>query len=89
MSVQVEIMEELSELCGIDRIGVLSPEAPYSLSFAGGKEIKKYLNGTAIRGLWRKSWGIFAASFRLFLRLVCLSLRGGRYEIFPLALRRP
>ena len=49
MSVQVEIMEELSELCGIDRIGVLSPEAPYSLSFAGGKEIKKYLNGTALQ----------------------------------------
>ena len=49
MSVQVEIMEELSELCGIDRIGVLSPEAPYSLSFAGGKEIKKYLNGVALQ----------------------------------------
>lgn len=48
MSVQVEIMEAISDLCAIDRIGVLSPNEPYSLSFAGGREIKKYMDGRSL-----------------------------------------
>ena len=46
MSAQIEIINMLSDYAGINKIGLLTPGTEYAMTFAGGKTIKKYLDGT-------------------------------------------
>lgn len=48
MPAQVEIIDMLSDAAGIEKIGLLSPAAPFAMNFAGGKPIKPYLDGSAL-----------------------------------------
>lgn len=48
MPAQVEIIDMLTELAKIDTIGLLSPAVDLAASFAGGKELKSYLDGSAL-----------------------------------------
>ena len=45
---QTEIIETISEIAGIKKIGLLSAAEDTAILFAGGKEIKRYLDGTVI-----------------------------------------
>ncbi len=47
MTAQVEIINVISEIAGIEKIGSLSPDANYAITFAGGREKKRYRNGDA------------------------------------------
>ncbi len=47
MTAQVEIINVISEIAGIEKIGSLSPAANYAVTFAGGREKKRYRNGDA------------------------------------------
>lgn len=48
MPAQVEIIDMLTELAKISAIGLLSPAVDMAASFAGGKELKSYLDGSAL-----------------------------------------
>lgn len=45
---QTEIIETISEIAGIKKIGLLSAAEDTAILFAGGKEIKRYLDGSVI-----------------------------------------
>lgn len=45
---QLAIIDAVTKLASVDRIGLLSPSAPYAAVFAGGKEVKRYLDGTGV-----------------------------------------
>ena len=45
---QAEIIETISGIAGIKKIGLLSAAEDTAILFAGGKEIKRYLDGSAI-----------------------------------------
>ncbi len=47
MTAQVEIINLISEIAGIEKIGALSPAANYAAVFAGGRVRKRYRNGDA------------------------------------------
>lgn len=55
-TVQSEIIETISEAAGIGSIGLLSPAADHSIAFSGGKQIKKYMDGS---GLYKMDLRIF------------------------------
>lgn len=48
MPAQVEIIDMLTELANVSAIGLLSPAVDLAASFAGGKELKSYLDGSAL-----------------------------------------
>lgn len=48
MPAQTEIIDMLTELAKIGTIGLLSPAVDLAASFAGGKELKSYLDGSAL-----------------------------------------
>lgn len=48
MPAQIEIINMLTELAKVDTIGLLSPAVDIAASFAGGREIKSYLDGSAL-----------------------------------------
>lgn len=48
MSAQVEIIDMLSDIAKIEKIGMLSPAVELSADFAGGKVVKPYLDGSAL-----------------------------------------
>ena len=47
-SARTEIIEKITELADIDRIGLLSQKCDIAVSFAGGRTVKKYLDGSGI-----------------------------------------
>lgn len=51
MPVQVEIIDMLSDIAGIEKIGLLSPAASLAMNFAGGKTVKPYLDGSALMNM--------------------------------------
>lgn len=51
MPAQVEIIDMLTELAKIGTIGLLSPAVELAASFAGGKELKLYLDGSALMNM--------------------------------------
>lgn len=48
---QAEIMDIISESAGISAIGMLSPAVDYAMTFAGGKQGKKYLDDSGMHGM--------------------------------------
>lgn len=48
-TVQSEIIEAIAEIAGIDSIGLLSPADGNAVSFAGGKDSRQYLDGSAFQ----------------------------------------
>lgn len=48
MPAQIEIINMLSDAVKISKIGLLSPSVDYAMSFAGGKETKRYLDGSGM-----------------------------------------
>ena len=55
-TVQTEIMDIVSEAAGIPAIGLLSPAVDYAMTFAGGKQTKKFLD---VSGLYQMNVRIF------------------------------
>lgn len=55
-NVQTEIMDIVSEAAGIPAISLLSPAFDYAMTFAGGKQTKKFLD---ISGLYKMNVRIF------------------------------
>ncbi len=56
MPAQTEIIDMLTELANVGTVGLLSPAVDLAASFAGGKELKRYLDGSALmnmNGLFR------------------------------------
>ena len=53
---QSEIIEAISEAAEIGSIGLLSPAAELSIAFSGGKQIRKYMDGS---GLYKMELRIF------------------------------
>lgn len=51
MPAQVEIIDMLTELAKIGTIGLLSPAVELAASFAGGKELKLYIDGSALMNM--------------------------------------
>lgn len=49
MTAQTEIIDAVSELAGINNIGLLSPAHDYAVQFAGGTTKKRYLDGSGIK----------------------------------------
>ena len=47
-SARTEIIEKVSEIAGIGRIGLLSQKCDTAVSFAGGRRVKKYLDGSEV-----------------------------------------
>lgn len=47
-SARTEIIETITELADIDRIGLLSRKCDIAVSFAGGRTVKKYLDGSGV-----------------------------------------
>ncbi len=54
---QTEIIKTLSDIADIDAIGKLSPECNTAVSFAGGKKLKQYLDGSVLYELELRIWG--------------------------------
>ena len=54
---QVEIMDIISEAAGISAIGLLSPAVDYAMTFAGGKQTKKYLDDSGLYGMSVRIFG--------------------------------
>lgn len=48
MPAQTEIIDMLTELANVGTVGLLSPAVDLAASFAGGKELKSYLDGSAL-----------------------------------------
>ena len=48
---QTEIMDIVSEAAGISAIGLLSPAVDYAMTFAGGKQTKKFLDDSCLYGM--------------------------------------
>ena len=55
-TVQTEIMDIVSEAAGIAAIGLLSPAVDCAMTFAGGKQMKKFLD---VSGLYKMNVRIF------------------------------
>lgn len=51
MPAQIEIIDMLTELAQVDTVGLLSPAVDIAASFAGGKAIKSYLDGSALMNM--------------------------------------
>lgn len=51
MPAQIEIIDMLTELAKVGTIGLLSPAVDIAASFSGGKEIKSYLDGSALMNM--------------------------------------
>ena len=48
MPAQVEIIDMIADAVKVDKIGLLSPAVDYAMSFAGGKETKRYRDGSGV-----------------------------------------
>ncbi|MCX4257648.1 MAG: hypothetical protein OSJ54_12100 [Oscillospiraceae bacterium] len=51
MPAQTEIIDMLTELANVGTVGLLSPAVDLAASFAGGKELKRYLDGSALMNM--------------------------------------
>ncbi len=51
MPAQIEIINMLTELAQVGTVGLLSPAVDIAASFAGGREIKSYLDGSALMNM--------------------------------------
>lgn len=51
MPAQIEIINMLTELANVETVGLLSPAVDVAASFAGGRELKRYLDGSALMNM--------------------------------------
>lgn len=85
MPAQVEIIETLSDIAGINKIGLLSPACDYAMSFAGGKEVKRYMDGSGLYTMNIQLQGKGADQAALAARLceICDLLTQRKPRTFP------
>lgn len=85
MPAQVEIINMLTELAKVGTIGLLSPAVDIAASFAGGKEIKSYLDGSALMNMNVQISGKGTDQMAVASRLceICDTLTRKNFRTFP------
>lgn len=85
MPAQVEIINMLTELAKVGTIGLLSPAVDIAASFAGGKEIKSYLDGSALMNMNVQISGKGTDQMVVASRLceICDTLTRKHFRTFP------
>lgn len=85
MPAQVEIINMLTELAKVGTIGLLSPAVDIAASFAGGKEIKSYLDGSALMNMnvQISGKGINQTTVASRLCEICDTLTRKHFRTFP------
>lgn len=85
MPAQIEIINMLTELVQVGTVGLLSPAVDIAASFAGGREIKSYLDGSALLNMnvliSAKSKDQIAVANRLCE--ICDTLTRKNFRTFP------
>lgn len=85
MPAQIEIINMLTELAQVGTVGLLSPTVDIAASFAGGREIKSYLDGSALLNMnvliSAKSKDQIAVANRLCE--ICDTLTRKNFRTFP------
>lgn len=85
MPAQIEIINMLTELAQVGTVGLLSPAVDIAASFAGGREIKSYLDGSALLNMnvliSAKSKDQIAVANRLCE--ICDTLTRKNFRTFP------
>lgn len=85
MPAQIEIINMLTELVQVGTVGLLSPAVDIAASFAGGREIKSYLDGSALMNMnvliSAKSKDQIAVANRLCE--ICDTLTRKNFRTFP------
>lgn len=85
MTAQIEIINMLTELAQVGTVGLLSPAVDIAASFAGGREIKSYLDGSALMNMnvliSAKSKDQIAVANRLCE--ICDTLTRKNFRTFP------
>lgn len=85
MPAQIEIIDMLTELAQVGTVGLLSPTVDIAASFAGGREIKSYLDGSALMNMnvliSAKSKDQIAVANRLCE--ICDTLTRKNFRTFP------
>lgn len=85
MPAQVEIIDMLSDIAGIEKIGLLSPAVDFAMNFAGGKPIKPYLDGSALMNMNVQISGKGTDQMAVANRLcdICDTLTRKNFRTFP------
>lgn len=85
MPAQIEIINMLTELANVSTVGLLSPAADMAASFAGGKELKSYLDGSALMNMNVLISGKGTDQIAVANRLceICDTLTRKRFRSFP------
>lgn len=85
MPAQTEIIDMISDTAGIGKIGLLSPADDCVISFAGGKLIKKYLDGSERHTMNLQLQGKGKDQLKLADKLcgICDALTHKRPRTFP------
>lgn len=85
MPAQVEIIDMLSDIAGIEKIGLLSPTTTLAMNFAGGKPVKPYLDGSALMNMNVQISGNGTDQMAVASRLcdICDTLTRKNFRTFP------
>ncbi len=85
MPAQTEIIDMLTELANVGTVGLLSPAVDLAASFAGGKELKRYLDGSALMNMNVLISGKGANQIAVANRLckICDTLTRKNFRTFP------
>ncbi len=95
MPAQIKIINMLTELVQVGTVGLLSPAVDIAANFAGGREIKSYLDGSALlnmtlspqslktRSLLRTACARFATPLRERISARFQRRTSGKYAAFP------